>query len=186
MKSYSISISIACWIRSKSIILLRYRIPFDSSHAYPRALVDHCNSLATRQCDKFSLRNGKPVVQRTRGKGKYKSFTSRTMLRSVSLCLVFSAYFYHISYIIHCSINAFPSHQNSECKGPKSHSQSTVGINCVLGHCNYLVTIFSVMPGCHRKQRFGRLPPISAIRNGSTSVRHQVPEPWFNFICGDV
>lgn len=83
----------------------RFKIPFDSSHAYPRSLVDHVNGLATRQCDKFSLHKGKPVAQRTRGKGKYKSFTSRTMLRSVSLCLLFSAYLYHES-CIHCSTNA--------------------------------------------------------------------------------
>lgn len=48
--------------------------------------MNHVNSLAERQDQLFSIRRGKPVRNRVRGRGKYKSFTAKTMLKSAFLC----------------------------------------------------------------------------------------------------
>lgn len=78
------------WVEQQSIghITLALASTTDLCYAWAtlRTLVNHVNSLAERQDQLFSIRRGKPVRNRVRGRGKYKSFTAKTMLKSAFLC----------------------------------------------------------------------------------------------------
>lgn len=60
-----------------------------STAAAGRLLVDRVNNGATRRSDLLAVRRGKPKPDRVKGKGKYRAFTAKTMLRTTCFGLDF-------------------------------------------------------------------------------------------------